>query len=181
MSREAGERIGAAIGEALRMLAPQAALIVDCAGIQSATASALYAAWESAGVNSCPDRYLMLRIPREQRELCEAVAHLAQEWGVVVPTTDEANNWRVLGKLTIAEAQTLDTVRSQTSEEFITAALLAERLDIRISAASNRLKHLFDRRLIRREERLRPGGGREFVYTSLTPYVIDLQNEGKAD
>jgi predicted transcriptional regulator len=55
----------------------------------------------------------------------------------------------------------------------ITAAALSERLNIPVSAASNRLKHLFDRRLIRREERLRSIGGREYSYWPLWAYRAD--------
>jgi len=97
--------------------------------------------------------------------------HVAQEMGVVIPAIDEAGRWRVYGKLTVAEAQTVEIVHEMGRANLhsgevagITAAELSERLDIPVSAASNRLKHLFDRRLIRREERLRSVGGREFFY-----------------
>jgi hypothetical protein len=100
--------------------------------------------------------------------------HVAREMRIVVPAVDEEGQAHVYGKLTVAETQTVEIVREMSAIPYrpgeasgITAAALSERLNIPVSAASTRLKHLFDRHLIRREERMRSLGGREYCYWPL--------------
>jgi hypothetical protein len=170
LDRATGAVIAAAMSEAFARIPPYGLVIVDLLDIESATFSgmgALLAPFQTPGVHGLPERYLLLRVHDRRDEFVDALERAAREQGLVVPAMDEGGRRRVFGRLTLVEAQTLAAVWANTEAGGLTAAALAERMGLMTTAASNRLKHLFDRRLIRREEHLRSVGGREFIYRPL--------------
>lgn len=68
--------------------------------------------------------------------------------------------WRVIGHLQQSLQQTLELVASRGH---LTAPELAERLNLAVNTASNRLKRLYDQRLVRREYQITERG-LEYTY-----------------
>ncbi len=66
--------------------------------------------------------------------------------GFLAVETDRS--WQVIGHL---DPTLLEVLALLAGREHLTAPALSEMLDLAINAASNRLKRLFDRRLVRRE------------------------------
>jgi hypothetical protein len=171
IDRATGKSVCAAVLAELEQLAPQGLLILDCCGVQSASYSGLSAmalVFLPPRARELQDRYLMVKVESHQSDFSEAVEHVAREQGIVIPAIDDQGNLFVFGRLTVADTEALEAVWNAGNTGGLTASVFADRLSVVIAATSKRLKHLFDRRLVRREERVRPLGGREFVYLPLS-------------
>lgn len=108
------------------------------------------------------DKYILLKLDSTNHSLIDGLNMIFKERNCVIPSIDEKGNWKVLGCLTKAQR---DTVEAIVERGEVTSTEIGEILDIQISAASNRLKDLYDMKLVMREERtINTTGGRQFVY-----------------
>jgi hypothetical protein len=168
--RSAGKRIYELITEKLKDLPGDSTLLLDFSGVQQAGHSALkeiFAIFGLRRVLAPAGKHLIFLVDLENEEFVELIEILARDLGHLIPVINKTGSWHVFGKLTKAES---DTMRAVLECEQITSKQLKERLQILNVAASNRLRFLFDRGLVRREQRTIPGrGGREFVYKPLIP------------
>ena len=106
-----------------------------------------------------------MRSDHANHDLNDCLLLALKEKSRVIPWLDEKGNWKVLGELTKAQNDTLEIIRERKE---VTSAEMSKILNVPISAASNRLKDLYDMKLITREEEiLTSTGGRQFVYRSL--------------
>jgi hypothetical protein len=166
-----GRKIHALIDCRLLRLPRGSVLLVDLSRVRQVSHAALremlsvFAAVRTAELEQ---RYLLLHVDVSNRELIESLEILARDRGDVIPVINQTGSWHVLGKLTKSERDTLSMV---LEHEEMTSARLGAGLHLPASAASNRLRRLYELRLVQREERLiSQHGGREFVYRSLIPW-----------
>ncbi len=165
LSREQGRRILQRIEDDLRKLPEGGILLLDLRNISYATAACLI---EILSVLDVPrerafqDKYIVLKSDSRNRDLNDCLTLALKEKGKAVWWVDGKGNCRVLGELTKAQKDTLEIIRNRREA---TSTEIGELLNIPINAASNRLKDLYDMKLVKREERILPGtGGRQFVY-----------------
>jgi hypothetical protein len=165
LSREQGRRIFQRIEEELRKLSEGGILLLDLRNISYATAACLI---EILNILDVPrerefqDKYVVLKSDSRNRDLNDCLILALKEKGKAISWVDEKGNCRVLGELTKAQKDTLEIIRNRREA---TSTEMSKLLNIPINAASNRLKDLYDMKLVKREERILPGtGGRQFVY-----------------
>jgi hypothetical protein len=168
LSRSGGQEVCDAIIRKLHSLSRGAVLLADFSGVQQMGYLALrevFSALAALRTAELDDRYLLFRVDTQQQEIVESLAMIARDRGNVIPAINERGEWQTLGRLTQAEHETLDVVMEEAE---VTSTQLTKRLHLLPSAASNRLRRLYDLRLVKREERVIAGsGGREFVYKPL--------------
>ncbi len=165
LSREQGRRIFQRIEEELRTLSEGGILLLDLRNISYATVACLI---EILYILDMPrergfqDKYIILKSDSRNRDLNDCLTLALKEKGKAVSLVDEKGNCRVLGELTKAQRDTLEIIRDRREA---TSTEISKLLNIPINAASNRLKDLYDMKLVKREEKVLPGtGGRQFVY-----------------
>lgn len=165
LSREQGRRIFQRIEEELRKLPEGGILLLDLRNISYATAACLI---EILSILDVPrerefqDKYIVLKSDSRNRDLNDCLTLALKEKSKAILWVDEKGNCCVLGELTKAQKDTLEIIRNRRKA---TSTEISKLLNIPISAASNRLKDLYDMKLVKREERILPGtGGRQFVY-----------------
>ncbi len=113
----------------------------------------------------------MLRLPDDNSDLKELLRIIANEESLVLICCDIRGNWEILGHLTHALRTTLDVVLEQAG---VTSEQVSKRLRLNASAASNRLRQLYETGLVaRKEEVLSNSGGRRFVYSFVSPYFLE--------
>src|SRR5579871_189495 len=164
--RAAARAAGVALRGRLEAMPAEEVILIDLLPLQRADFFALRE-WILALKLPCGagrvNRYPIFAVDPSHPELIETLEMIARDRGIILPTINAAGEWRPIGKMTGAERNTLAAV---LATEKTTAAELAARLGIPISAASNRLRRLHALCLIRREERSISRGGREFLYRS---------------
>ena len=165
LSREQGRRIFQRIEDDLRKLPEGGILLLDLRNISYATAACLI---EILSVLDVPrerafqDKYIVLKSDGRNRDLNDCLILALKEKSMAILSVDEKGDCRVLGELTKAQRDTLEIIKNRREA---TSSEISRLLNIPISAASNRLKDLYDMKLVKREERILPGtGGRQFVY-----------------
>jgi hypothetical protein len=173
---EAGTLVGGAVGQRLydvipsrlRRLPQGSILLVDLRAVRQASHAALreiLSVLPAVRTSEFEAKYLLFHIALENEELVESLQVVARDQGEVIPVLGATGSWHAFGKLTKAEQDTLEAVLAIGE---VTAAQISQRFHLPVSAASNRLRRLYTRRLVQREQRLIPGtGGREFVYQPL--------------
>jgi hypothetical protein len=168
-SGAADRQIGALLRAQFGAAPPGTVLLVDLCAVRQAGFIVLreLIGTVAAALHENQDRYLLLCADEENADLLASLEIAARERRLVLPLLDRGGGWHTLGRLTKAERDTLALV---IEDGAVTAALLRARMGLLTSAASNRLRRLYDLRLVRREERLFSGsGGREYVYRALWP------------
>jgi len=173
---EDGQLFGHPIGQMIQRLITHrllelplgSVLLVDLSNVRQASFAAL---WEVLSVLATlrsmelEQKYLLFHLNINNRDLVASLEILARDRKEVVPVINQTGSWHALGRLTVAERDTLAVVLEGKE---ITSTLLSERLHLVTSAASNRLRRLYELRLVQREERRIAGsGGREFIYRPL--------------
>jgi DNA-binding transcriptional ArsR family regulator len=165
LSREQGRRISQRIEEELRRLPEGGILLLDLRNISYATAACLIeilSILDVPGERELQDKYVVLKSDSRNRDLNDCLTLALKERSKAILWVDEKGNCRVLGELTKAQRDTLEIIRNRREA---TSTEISELLKIPINAASNRLKDLYDMKLVKREERiLSCTGGRQFVY-----------------
>jgi DNA-binding transcriptional ArsR family regulator len=165
LSREQGRRIFQRIEQELRKLPEGGVLLLDLRNISYATAACLIEVLSILDVpreRELQDKYIVLKSDSRNRDLNACLTLALKENGKAILWVDEKGNCLVLGELTKAQRDTLEIIRNRREA---TSTEISKLLNIPINAASNRLKDLYDMKLVKREERILPGtGGRQFVY-----------------
>jgi hypothetical protein len=165
--RSDGLRVCTAVQKKFHRLPKETLLLLDLSKVLRIAHSALEVLLSSAKtlVAVREGKYLLFQVDKKNRDLVESLEVLARDRDYKVPIIDTTGKWHVIGRLTKAESETMNLVLQSKG---ITSAQLKDRLHILSVAASNRLRSLYVRGLVRREEQSVPGhGGREFVYKSL--------------
>jgi len=164
LSREQGQQILEGIKEELTKLPVEGILFLDFRNIHCATYACLteiLSVVNGLKRGEFRDKYLIMKLESINHDLKDSLIFVIKEKNSVILSLDEKGNKKVLGKLTKAQSETREIVRKR---EEVTSTEISKLFDIPISAASNRLKDLYDKKLLRREERILTTGGREFVY-----------------
>lgn len=164
-TREQGQRVSEEIRSELEKVSSGGILLLDFSKIRSATPSCLVEILSIFGQPEHPelrDKYPVLKLESTNRDLRYSILLTLKEKNSVILSFDEQGNWMVLGKLTKAQKDTFEIVAGR---EETTSTEISRLMDIPINAASNRLRDLYDMKLIAREEKILPvKGGRQFVY-----------------
>lgn len=167
--RADGEELGRKLRERFQTLHPGQVLVVDFSGVRVtgffALQDALTVLCTAVPGRVTEEKFVVIRADEGNSDLFEALHLIGRQRNCVIPSISTAGRWRLAGKLTHAERATLESVMDAGA---LTASQLQKRLHLLPSAASNRLRKLFQMRIVRREERIRDiHGGREFVYMPL--------------
>lgn len=110
---------------------------------------------ESIQTKAHDDRGLLLTgLTDDSAHNINAVIHL-RNLKLALLVVDDDGTWEVVGQLERSLRETLETVSQQAS---MTAPQLADMLDSAVNTASNRLKRLYDGRLLRREHEVTEKG-----------------------
>jgi DNA-binding transcriptional ArsR family regulator len=171
-----GEGLGRQIRRRLRALSAGEVLLVDFIGIRVTSYFALQETL--AALCACvvgpfaEENYVVFRADEDNSDLFEALNIIGRQRRCVIPCVSSAHKWRLAGRLTQAERATLASLIEAGT---LTAAQLQQRLRLPPSAASNRLRKLYQMRIVRREEHIRSvHGGREFIYMPLCAQIGGL-------
>lgn len=143
-------------------------LFLDSRQVKYATSSCLVEIlkiFDEAKNADYEGKYLLLRLDLKNEDFVDCLSLTVKERGMVLPAIDEKGGWTLVGELSRALRETLELVRKKRRA---TSNQIGSHFSIPISAASNRLKELYQLKLIsRREENIRTSGGWQFVYTPL--------------
>jgi DNA-binding transcriptional ArsR family regulator len=173
LSRKQGQRILEAIKKELNKLPLGGVLLLDFQNIRYATPACLVeflivfngtsnASAKAPMQREFHDKYLILKLESANYDLKDSLDFVLKERNSAVPSLDENGNRKVLGELTKARKDTLEIVRESGG---VTSTEISRLFNIPINAASNRLRDLYNMKLVKREERiLTSTGGRQFVY-----------------
>lgn len=102
---------------------------------------------------------LLMGLTPDSLHNLNAVIHL-RNLKLAILVVDEAGGWQLIGQLEQSLRQTLEML---AIERTLTAPQLAEHIDSAVNTASNRLKRLYDARLVRREQQ-RYEQGIQYIY-----------------
>jgi hypothetical protein len=167
LDRATGEQAASHILRELRAVPQFALLFVDASGVRVSSFAALKATFAIFTAVRPPEfttRDMLVGVGAEQFELMEALDSVARSERIVIPAIDSLGAWRPFGYLTPAEQSTLNLLMEAGT---LTSAQLHVRLQLTMSAASNRLRLLHTHWMVRRIEQPYAQGGREFVYARL--------------
>ena len=168
LQRRLGERAFLLSKRELWKLPPGGVLFLDFRKIKCATSTFLVEIlriFEEAKNAEYEGKNLLLRLDLRKGDFVDCLNLVIKERGIVLPAIDERGEWMLLGELSKALRETLELIRERGE---ITSNQIGSHFDIPISAASNRLKQLYQLRLIsRKEETISESGGWQFVYTPL--------------
>lgn len=165
LGSEKGKKILEKIHKELNNLPMERVLLLDFSNIRYATSDCLteilnvidrLKRWEFK------DKYILLKLKSTNVSLMNTFCLVLKEKRTVIPSIDEKKNLKFLGKLTKCQKETIDLIKKEGKT---TSNDISKLLDIPISAASNRLKDLYNQKLLMREEKTLSTGGREFIYT----------------
>ncbi len=166
LQRRIGERAFLILKKELRKLPKGGVLLLDLRKIKYATSTCLVEIlriFDEAKNTEYEGKHLLLRLNLKNEDLVDCLNLAVKERGAVLPAMDERGRWRFLGELSKALRETLELVRRKGE---VTSNQIGSHFNIPISAASNRLKQLYQLRLIsRKEETISDSGGWQFVYT----------------
>lgn len=110
-------------------------------------------------------KYIALRLESTNYNLIFCLTMILNKSNIKVLSIDENGNYGIIGMLTKAQKDALELVKKMKR---VTSTEIGNILNISASAAGNRLKDLYDMRLIAREENtLHTIGGRQFIYYCL--------------
>lgn len=165
LGREMGAEVHAKVIDVLRALPPQAILCLDFQNILFAT---------PAGINEIlnlfneltreefKDKFVVLRLNNSNNDLLISFNFIVKDKGLTVLVITEAENYRILGKVSKSLRDTLKIIEDK---KVVTSKTISRNLGIPLSAASARLRKLNQLKLISREEEALPfTGGRQFLY-----------------
>ena len=165
LSHEQGQRIREGIKKELKKLAYGEILFLDFRNIRYVTPACLIEillVYNELQKREFQNKYLIILLESNNYDLKESFSLILKEKKDVVLCLDEKGKWEVLGEFTKAQTDTLFVVFERQE---ITSTELSGYFNIAINAASNRLKNLYNLKLVmRKEERLASKGGRQFVY-----------------
>ncbi len=152
LTREHGERAYAVLREQLEQLKEGGALLLVFPAEQLVDGSfadeTIIRLGEELTGNQLGDRAMLLQgLTADSITNIESViAFKRLKLGFLLVEDD--GSWRVIGQL---DPTLLEVLTLLAGREHLTAPQLSDMLDLAINTASNRLKRLFDRRLVRRE------------------------------
>lgn len=168
LSREQGQRIFERIRMESGRLPIGGVLVLDFRGTRYATIDCLVEILrflDGSIRREFKDRYIVVRLGGTDRGIEDSLVMILRQRKSAIPCLDEKGGWRILGELTKTQKDALEFVRERkeaTSNEMSTL------FNVPINVASNRLKELYDMKLVAREERTTATrGGRHFVYRCL--------------
>jgi hypothetical protein len=168
LERKLGERIQVEVRRALRNLWSENILILNFQHIKFTTSSCLkeiIRIYEELKGREFKDYFVLLKMDLRNEEMIDCLSYVVTDRRMVVPTIDERNHWRLFGKLSKALEDSLQLVREKG---FATSSQASAYFHIPLSAASNRLKQLYELKVVQRHEQTIPeSGGRQFVYEPL--------------
>ncbi len=168
LKRELGERAFLGLKRELKNLPKGGILLLDFRRIKYATSTFLVETlriFDEVKNAEYEGKYLLLKLNLKNEELLDCLKLAIKERGIVLSLFDENGRWMVLGELSRALQETLEFVREKGE---VTSNQIGKHFNIPISAASNRLKQLYQLRLISRDEQSIPtSGGWQFVYSPL--------------
>ncbi len=168
LKRRLGEKIHLDLRGELRALPDGGILFLDIRRVKFATSSCLNEILRVFDESKSPEfnsKFVLLRANFRNEELIDCLNYVIKDKGIVVPAIDEEDNWQLIGDLSKALRDTLEFVREKTG---VTSTQVSSYFEIPLSAASNRLKQLYEMKLTRREEEtVSESGGRQFVYQAL--------------
>ncbi|EMJ6444723.1 MULTISPECIES: MarR family transcriptional regulator [Bacillus] len=111
------------------------------------------------------DKYLFLcNLQEELYEHRFNINHPLNKLEIAVVEKTNENKVEFLGKVSDTHRELLNEVYNN---KLVTARMLADKLDKKISLLSTHLNKLYTNRLIKRREELLPDGGRQYVYESI--------------
>ncbi len=102
---------------------------------------------------------LLMGLTDDSLHNINAVIHL-RNIKLAMLVVDEAGGWQVTGQLERSLRETLDMIAQQ---DVLTAPQLAESIGSAVNTASNRLKRLYDTRVIQREQEISEKGV-QYIY-----------------
>ncbi len=171
LTKEQGQHIYGRVRDELKGLPCPGLLVLDFLGMQHITLTCLrqilkffYERDREEWANKC----LLIRLQDANSDIKACLSLVAKEEALALLCCDAVGNWEILGKLTHALNITLEVVQQlgrATSEQ------VSQKLGLSLSAASNRLRQLYEMGLVIREEGSLPiTGGRRFVYAFVLSY-----------
>ncbi|OUB84497.1 hypothetical protein BK784_35550 [Bacillus thuringiensis serovar medellin] len=111
------------------------------------------------------DKYLYLcNLQEELYEHRFNINHSLNKLEVAIIEKTNENKVEFLGKVSETHKELLNEVYKNKA---VTARMLADKLDKKITLLSTHLNKLYTNRLIKRREELLPDGGRQYVYESI--------------
>ena len=166
LQRKLGEKIFLILKKELRKLPKGEVLLLDFRMVKYATSTCLVEILRIFDeTKNYEEKYLLLRLNLRNEDFVDCLSLAIKERGIVLPAIDGKGRWMLLGELSKALRETLELVRER---EEVTSGQVGGHFNIPISAASNRLKQLYQLRLIsRKEETISESGGWQFIYTPL--------------
>lgn len=168
LQRRLGEKAFLTLKKELRKLPKGGILLLDFRRVKHATSTCLFEIlriFDEARNAEYEGKYLLLRLDLRNEDFVDCLSLAIKERGIVLPAIDRKGRWMLLGELSKALRETLELVRER---EEVTSGQVGGYFNIPISAASNRLKQLYQLRLIsRKEETISESGGWQFIYTPL--------------
>ena len=136
LGSEQGEQILEGIQGELNKLLVGDILLLDFQNIRHATPDSLIgivSAVNQLKGREFQDKYIILKLNRENVGLESTFTLILKEDGIVVPSLDEEDNWTVLGALTKAQRETLEIIGKRGE---MTSTEASEQLNIPIRGGS---------------------------------------------
>lgn len=152
LTREKGEAAYERLADLLNSLPEDEPLVLVFPAEQLMDASfadeAVVRLYEAIADGKFGERTLLLNgLTEDSRHNIDAVIHL-RNLKLALLAVDDSGTWQIIGQLERSLRETLDIV-AEVGE--ITAPQLSEQIESAVNTASNRLKRLYDSRLIRRQ------------------------------
>lgn len=168
VTRDAGDRVRAALEGCIAALPVGGVLTIDFAGTGvidfSCADESLAKLVARLVAGEYGDRHLCLTgLTGSQRENIQVALERRKVPALLVGA---GGAWECLGPVTPYLRETLQVVMDRGR---VSARELTDLLGLELTAASTRLINLHRQRLVTRRERAKPEGGREFVYQALVP------------
>ncbi len=168
LQRKLGEKIFLILKKELRKLPKGEVLLLDFRMVKYATSTCLVEIlriFDETRNVEYERKHLLLRLDLRKEDFVDCLNLSIKDRSIVLPAIDGKGRWMLLGELSKALRETLELVRER---EEVTSGQVGGHFNIPISAASNRLKQLYQLRLIsRKEETISESGGWQFIYTPL--------------
>ncbi|MGE5654749.1 MAG: hypothetical protein ACM3ZQ_10905 [Bacillota bacterium] len=165
VTRKSGEKVRLALSALLDQRREPMVLELDFAGVAivdySFADEVIVRVLVNALAKSYGEKYLVLLGLNPDLEENVAVSLQQRGYGLLV---QDDGRWQVIGNCKDHLLQALEMINQRGC---ITARDLADDQELAINTASNRLMDLYRAGLAYRSERILPGGGKQFAYSSL--------------
>lgn len=164
LTREKGEQAYHLLSDVIALAAPDEPLVLSFPADQIMDASfadeAIVRLYEAIMRGEHDERTLLLTgLTEDSLKNLNAVIRL-RNLKLAMLAVDDAGGWEVIGQLERSLRETLEMLQEHGQ---MTAPQLAEMIDSAVNTASNRLKRLYDTRVIRREHEVSEKG-LQYIY-----------------